>query len=392
MLSAEYIDEAGDDGRFRLAMASAGIGMGIIDLQARWLEVNPAAEAMFGYSADELIGQQVFALWHPDEFQASRQHMADLVDGTVATLDLHKRYLHKDGHVVHVHLSAAVMRDAAGEPCYFIAQLRDISNEVSARQKLEALTATLEARVAERTTELETLIRQQEVFAYGVTHDLRAPLRSIDSFAGLLETHLANQMDDTGRDYLQRIRGATVRMGGLIDALLELSRAARTELRMAPVDLSLLAEWVCAELADADPQRVTRIQVQPGMQACGDERQIKLLLAQVLGNAWKFSAEREQVEINVSGETTDEGFVLHVRDRGIGFDMAYVDRLFEPFQKLHGPEQASGNGIGMAIAQQIATRHGGTIRAQSEEGAGSTFSIVLPAIGNCGPDVGAHAQ
>ncbi len=359
-------------------MASSGIGMAIVDLEGRWVEVNPALERMLGHVASGLVGRSVFASVHPDDVADSRAAARGLAEGTLPVVDVQRRYLQRDGDIVWMHINAAVMRDEAGSPRYFIAQLRDVTSQRAAEAALQAAATMLESRVAERSAELEKLGRQQDLFAYGVSHDLRAPLRAIDSFAALLAGQHAHQLDDSGRDYLARIRGAATRMGGLLDALLELSRASRTELRPGPVDVSLVAEWVGAELQDADPKRAADIVVAPGLVARGDERHIKLLLTQLLKNAWKFSRDRDRVRIDVDGEVVGDHLVVTVRDQGIGFDMRYADRMFEPFQRLHGPEEAGGNGLGLAIAQCIAERHGGRIRAESTPGVGSTFHVELP--------------
>lgn len=243
---------------------------------------------------------------------------------------------------------------------------------------LQARNSELERRLAEREAELATLGQEFEQFAYGVSHDLRAPLRAIDNFAGLLQRHLGEGVDPVARNYLERVQGAATRLGGLLDALLGLSRAGRQPLRPQEVDLSLLAEWAAAELRDAEPQREADIRVQPGLVAHGDEALLRQLLQQLLHNAWKFSGRSERVAITVEGERVDDHLHLRIRDAGSGFDMRYSDKLFVPFQRLHGPENGGGHGIGLAIAQRIVERHGGRIRAQSEPGAGSTFHIELP--------------
>ena len=163
----------------------------------------------------------------------------------------------------------------------------------------------------------------------------------------------------------------------LVDGLVELARAGRAELRPMRVDVSMLADWCAAELQDADPGREAIIEVQPGLEVVGDERLLKTLLAELLRNAWRFSATRPRVEIEVSGTRADDGLALVVRDHGIGFDMAYAGRMFEPFQRLHGSDEGAGNGIGLTIAQQVAMRHGGSIRAESEPGSGACFHVEL---------------
>jgi signal transduction histidine kinase len=225
---------------------------------------------------------------------------------------------------------------------------------------------------------LAALTLQQEQLAQGVAHDLRAPLRAIDGFAAMLAKHAGESLDATGRDYLQRIRDAAHRMGSLVDALQTYSRVGRAPLREAPVDLSLLAEWVAADLQDAEPGRAARIDVAPGLAVHGDEGLLRELLRQLLDNAWKFSAPRERVEVRVEGERDGDRLRLRIRDQGIGFDMQYMDKLFQPFQRLHGTDQGAGAGFGLAIAQCIAHRHGGRIHAESQSGGGSVFHVELP--------------
>ncbi|MCL1636008.1 PAS domain S-box protein [Luteimonas sp. SX5] len=367
---------------FRLAMASSGIGMAIVDLDGQWQEVNPAFEKIFGYPAGELVGRHVLEFTHPDDVELSRGYLRGLIEGSIPMLDAPKRYLRRDGSVLWAHLNVAMVRDGEGAPLYMIAQLRDISAQKQAEQALQSVNRTLERQVAERADELRDANHQLRQFAYGVSHDLRGPLRAIDGFAAQLERHSAAVLDEAGRDYLQRIRDNAGRMSNLIDGLLELSRAISAEMRPQPVDLSLLAEWVGAELLDAHPGSDARIDVQPGLQAHGDERMLKSLFTQLLGNAWKFSAQRERVVIEVRGEMQAHGVWLSVRDEGCGFDMAYADKLFEPFQRLHGQAEGGGSGLGLAIAQRIAQRHGGRIWAESAPGAGSVFHVSLPVMDN----------
>lgn len=369
---------AGGDDRFRLAMAASGIGMGILGLDGRWLEVNPALEKMLGFAPGQLVGVSSQAITHPEDVAVVDAWLGGF-DAGRQVLDLRKRYLHRDGHVVHVEINAAAMPGPGGEPLYLVVQVRDATAEHEARQAQAAWTASLEASIAERTAALDRLARQEELFAYGVSHDLRAPLRTIESFSALLASRHGAALDDEGRDHLARIRAAAVRMGGLIDALLELSRVSRDEYRDEVVDLSLLADWVGAELQDADPGRAAAITVQPDLLARGDERRLKIVLDHLLGNAWKFSAGRERVEIAIDGERRGDRLHLRVRDRGSGFDMRYARQLFEPFQRLHGADDGGGHGLGLAIAERIVERHGGRMHAESAAGEGSTFHVELPA-------------
>lgn len=256
---------------------------------------------------------------------------------------------------------------------------QDMDVRRAAEAELRERNAALEAQLAERDAELERTRRQQDLLAHGISHDLRAPLRAIDSFAALIAGEYRDRLDDTGRDYLDRIRNAAARMSGLIDALLELTRADRGDIKPAAVDLSLLAEWVGAELQDAEPSRAADVTVQPGLLVRGDERQLKQLLTQLLRNAWTFSRGCDRVRIVVGGERHGDRLHVSVRDEGAGFDMRYADRMFEPFQRLHSTEQGGGSGLGLAIAQRIAQHHGGRIWAESQADAGSVFHLELPA-------------
>lgn len=222
--------------------------------------------------------------------------------------------------------------------------------------------------------------RQLQMFADTVAHDLRAPLRSIDSFAKLLEDSAAPKLDAAERMHLSRIRTAATRMGALLTALGELSRAASAQLQPQDVDMSLLAEWVGAELQDADAARDVSLIVQPGLRAWGDERLLKQLLRALVENAWTFTRGCDVARIEIAGERIGGRLRMQVRDTGCGFDMHYAHKLFEPFQRLHGVEQGAGHGLGLAIAQRIARRHGGFVSADSRVDEGSTFTVDLPAV------------
>lgn len=234
---------------------------------------------------------------------------------------------------------------------------------------------------ADQEARLHALQRQQEVFAHGISHDLRAPLRSIETFSGMLARHAGDSLDPTGQDYLQRIRDAAARMGGLIEALLDYAGVDRGELHRIQVDLALFAHLALAELQEAlpagVPPREVRASVSPDLAVQGDERLLRMLVTQLVRNAWNFSDGELVLEIH--GERAGDMLEITVRDHGRGFDPQYASKLFEPFQRLHGAEEGAGNGMGLAIAKRIVERHGGRIDAESRPGAGTTIHLGLPA-------------
>src|SRR4029079_9498587 len=227
--------------------------------------------------------------------------------------------------------------------------LEDVDTERNERTHAEAevraLNQDLEARVTQRTAALTTANQELETFAYSVSHDLRAPLRSIDGFSQVLLEDYEDKLDDEGKDALHRVRKATQRMGQLIDDMLKLSRSTRGELAVASVDLSALAEKVVAELRQADSARSVEVRIAPGVVAQGDIRLLDSVLENLLSNAWKFTAHTQNAVIEFGAEERGEELVCHVRDNGAGFDMAFAGYLFAPFQRLHRPSEFAGNGV-----------------------------------------------
>jgi len=260
--------------------------------------------------------------------------------------------------------------------------LEDVDTERNERTHAEAevraLNQDLEARVTQRTAALTTANQELETFAYSVSHDLRAPLRSIDGFSQVLLEDYEEKLDDEGKDALRRVRKATQRMGQLIDDMLKLSRSTRGELAVGSVDLSALAEKIVADLRRADPARSVEVCMAPGVVAQGDIRLLDSVLENLLSNAWKFTGKTECACIEFGAEARGEELVCHVRDNGAGFDMAFAGYLFAPFQRLHRPSEFAGNGVGLATAKRIIERHHGRIWAEGATNRGATFYFSLP--------------
>jgi PAS domain S-box-containing protein len=228
--------------------------------------------------------------------------------------------------------------------------------------------------------ELKLSNQELEAFSYSVSHDLRSPLNIIHGFSHLLVKQLGKHADEKIQHYLSRIQAGVMQMGQLIEGLLSLSQVSRAPLQSDLVDLSLLARGILDERQAFEPERQVSIHIESGLQAHGDGRLIRVVMENLLGNAWKFSSQRAQAEIKV-GQTRDAAGapVFFVRDNGAGFDMAYVDKLFEPFQRLHGVSEFPGTGIGLATVSRVVERHGGRIWAESSPGNGASFFFTLPA-------------
>jgi signal transduction histidine kinase len=252
---------------------------------------------------------------------------------------------------------------------------------VTLNSELKSLNADLESRVEQRTRELAVSNQELEAFSYSVSHDLRAPLRTIDGFSLALMEDFSDKLNEEGRDYIGRVRNGVQRMGTLIDALLQLSRVTRTELQRERVDLSQLATLVFNELQAASPERDILFLPQPGVLVEADSRLVRIALENLIGNAYKFTSRTENSKIefgSLAGSDQHAGQTVYfIRDNGAGFDMHYVDRLFTAFQRLHGDRDFKGSGIGLATVSRIIRRHHGTVWAESELGHGATFFFTL---------------
>ena len=244
-------------------------------------------------------------------------------------------------------------------------------------KRMQDSNTELELRVAQRTTELEAINKELEAFSYSVSHDLRAPLRSIDGFSNKILKDYSNLFDDQGKDYFNRVMNASRHMGRLIDDLLKLARISRIDMNMEEIDLSAIAQSIVRELKESNPERMVNISIQDNMIIAGDRNLIHIALQNLLGNSWKYSKNKTETEIEFSTIQKDGQVVYFIRDNGAGFDMRYVDKLFGAFQRLHSISEFEGTGIGLATVQRIIRRHQGIIWAESEVDKGTTFFFTL---------------
>jgi PAS domain S-box-containing protein len=341
----------------------------------RHLEVNPAWSRLFGYAREEAVGRTSAELdLVPAE--VDRERIDALVapqDGLVDGIEV--SYRRKDGSRFTGELHSTMRIDYLGTQAW-IASVRDVTRRRRDEARIRETNTVLEARVARRTSALQRANEELEAFSYTVSHDLRAPLRAIVGFAALLKADHAPRLDADGRRMLDMMQASAIRMAGQVDGLLELSRLSRGDVQFALVDLSGLAASVIAELRAAPEGPVFSALITPGLSARGDPAMIRSLLANLLGNAVKYSARHPRPTIRFGRCTDGEYFVA---DNGAGFDARHAGRLFEVFQRLHRADEFEGIGIGLATAKRIVMRHGGTIRAEGRPGEGATFYFTLGA-------------
>jgi len=350
----------------------------IRDLQHKVLYWNQGAERLYGWTAAEAVGRSVLGLMRdPADFARAMDQLLAAGEwvGELLQVDKDGSPLVAEGHWTLVH-------DDQGAPTHVLAINIDIRERKKAQEEIFRLNASLEERVQQRTAQLEFANKQLEAFSYSVSHDLRSPLSAIDGFSNLLGKTMARTAGDPlterSRHYLARIRAGVSQMGELIDAMLTLAQVSRSSLLWEQVDLSALAEALQHAHQEREPGRATQLHVEAGLLAQGDPRLLKQVLANLLGNAWKFSAGQACTEITFGRETSSAGETVYfVRDNGVGFDMAYAEKLFGAFQRLHSQSEFAGTGIGLATVQRIIARHGGRVWGEAVPGRGATFYFTL---------------
>jgi len=261
---------------------------------------------------------------------------------------------------------------------HVLASFVDVTEQVRAEEEIGRLNAELEQRIVSRTEQLDAATRELEALAYSMAHDVRAPLRTIDGFSAILMEEEAEKLSEQGLGNLRRVRKAAQTLAGLLDDLTGLSAVSRHDLERRPLDVSALAIQVSGELQEEQPARRVDVVVEPGLTAVADPRLVRLILHELLDNAWKFTAQRRHAHVRVGARDDAGDRAFYVRDDGVGFDMAYATHLFGAFQRMHPPGQFAGNGIGLAMVQRLVRRHGGRVWAESAPGEGATFWFTLP--------------
>jgi PAS domain S-box-containing protein len=347
----------------------------IVNPDGKIVRSNARAEKLFGYSNQELQGESM-ALLVPERFrQTQRQHYSGYFsqrNARVPDTTLELLGLHKDGHEFPVEVSTKPL--ATDNGLVVTSAIRDISD----RKRVEEQISKLNRELKERAMELEAANQELEAFSYSVSHDLRSPLQNIDSFSQILLEDYANRLNADGRDYVQRLRGSCQHMEEIIDALLALSNMMRSELMVEPFDLSALAKTVAEDLKQKNPDRLVDWVIVDGLTAEGDAQLLRVVLENLFGNAWKFTANRPRARIEFGALPQSDGARTYfVRDNGAGFDMTRAESLFKPFKRLHDQSEFRGTGIGLATVQRVIHRHRGKIWAEGVVNQGATFCFTL---------------
>lgn len=340
--------------------------------------INPAFTKIFGYKSEEIIGKKTELLYADKaDFLTQGRRQFDK-DSEITTATYEMSYIRSDGSVLIGDTLGSKVFDNAENTIGFIAVIRDVTHRKQVESELLRHRGHLEELVAERTSELSNLNHELEAFSYSVSHDLRAPLRAINGFSTLLCEEYQQQLDDAGKDYLNRIIKASIKMERLIDDLLQISRVSRAELHKEKVDLSTMAEDILNTLQNEEPERHVKWEIEKGMSAKGDKTLLHVMLQNLLGNAWKYTAKTSNAEIRFHRcAVNGKGLAFCVEDNGIGFDSQYTDKIFKPFQRLHTDQEFEGTGIGLATVNRVIHRHSGKIWVESTINKGSRFCFRL---------------
>jgi PAS domain S-box-containing protein len=352
--------------QLQLIYDTANVSIFNVDTQGVITHANQRMAEMFACPMARLIGSEYVAHIHPAERETGRKMMLALLASDIPMVSLERHYMRDDGTEFWGHLTGRQMFDADGNAAGLVGVIADVSERKRAEDALRELNETLEQKVAERTRELEA-------FSYSVAHDLRSPLRAIDGFSQLVLSDNADKLDPASIGNLRRVRAAAQRLGELIDDMLELALVTRTEVNKQQADLTRMAREVMEALHGTQPDRDVDFSAADNVCAQADLFLARILLDNLLGNAWKYTGRTASAQIEFGRIEQNGEAVYFVRDNGVGFDMAYADKLFKPFQRLHHRDDFEGSGIGLSIAQRIVSRHGGRIWAESRPGEGATF-------------------
>lgn len=366
--------------RFRLAMEVTSDGLWDWDVEAGTGYFSPGCYRMLGYDPDEFV--MTIPVWldfiHPEDRDRTLKAKTDCIENRTDSFVATFRMKHKSGHCVWVlGRGKVVRRDAGGKAQRMLGTHVDITERKESEQKLQQLNDELEKRVLERTSELEGSLKEMESFCHSVSHELRAPIARIEGFCNLLDECLESDDQKGVRHCAERLGHSSQRIRAVIDALLSMHRLGRADMHIEPVNLSDIASQALDELLNREPTRRLRLSIAPDVIVQGDRRMLGICLQNLLENAVKYTGKTVQPAIEFGVVHSSGDPVYFVRDNGAGFDMAFANRLFQPFSRLHNDAEFTGSGIGLATVQRIVERHCGQIWAEASPGKGATFYFTL---------------
>ena len=345
----------------------------MLDPEGRVTTWNDGAERIKGYRAEEIIGEHFSRFYTPAALAEDKPALELRIAREQGRFEEEGWRVRKDGSYFWANVVITALCDESGRLRGFGKVTRDITERKMSREKGERQ----QAKLAQANAELTIANNELESFSYSVSHDLRAPLRTIDGFSHALLEDCADKLNEEDKSHLNRIRAATQRMGLLIDDLLNLSRISRTSMRVQSLDISALAHSIANDLQAAQPERQIELRIETGLEAMADRSLVRIALENLLGNAWKFTSKRPLAHIEFGQALAGGTLAFFVRDDGAGFDPAYADRLFGAFQRLHSMSEFPGTGVGLATVQRIVHRHRGRIWAESAIDRGATFYFTL---------------
>ena len=398
--------------QLRLQWQRMPIGFIVWDKNSRIASWNPAAEKIFGYTEEEMIGKKPFDQLVPENFHSELDHIWEELHNDDITIHNINQNITKNRGIITCKWSNTPLRGERGELIGVLSMIQDITKEQKNEQELKLHRENLEEIVKKRTEELEkqakklhdsqialtflledtnetrldleaanskldAVNKELEAFSYSVSHDLRAPLNRMDGFSKALLDDYSESLGARGIHYLNRIRASSKHMTSLINNILDLSRISTREILKKEINISTLIAKIVDELTESSPERKVNFSIQKKMVLKADKTLMEIILRNLLENAWKFTKDKDIAEISCGMKSIDNQNVFYVKDNGVGFNMNYYDQLFKPFRRLHSERDFTGSGVGLATVLRIVNRHKGKIWAESEINVGTTFYIVL---------------